>query len=78
MSRTRNKPEEIVSKLRQVDVLTAQGTPVGKAGALLKLGGDSCFEDSYSHLPKGLLDLGMVAIRRALTRSPYGSCQAAR
>jgi hypothetical protein len=31
MSRTRHKPEEIVSKLRQVDVLTAQGMPVGDA-----------------------------------------------
>ena len=28
MSRKRHKPEEIVAKLRQVDVLTAQGTPV--------------------------------------------------
>ena len=27
MSRKRHKPEEIVTKLRQVDVLTAQGTP---------------------------------------------------
>jgi hypothetical protein len=27
MSRKRHKPEEIVSKLRQVDVLTAQGPP---------------------------------------------------
>jgi hypothetical protein len=27
MLRKRHKPEEIVSKLRQVDVLTAQGTP---------------------------------------------------
>jgi hypothetical protein len=31
MSRTRHKPEEIVSKLRQVDVLVAQGTPVADA-----------------------------------------------
>ncbi len=31
MSRKRHKPEEIVSKLRQVDVLTAQGTPVADA-----------------------------------------------
>jgi hypothetical protein len=28
MARKRHKPEEIVAKLRQVDVLTAQGTPV--------------------------------------------------
>lgn len=28
MSRKRHKPEEIVAKLRQVDVLTAQGTPM--------------------------------------------------
>jgi len=27
MSRKRHKPEEIVAKLRQVDVLVAQGTP---------------------------------------------------
>jgi putative transposase len=31
MGRTRHKPEEIVAKLRQVDVLTAQGTPVQDA-----------------------------------------------
>ena len=31
MSRKRHKPEEIVSKLRQVDVLVAQGTPVAEA-----------------------------------------------
>ena len=31
MSRKRHKPEEIVSRLRQVDVLTAQGTPVADA-----------------------------------------------
>ena len=31
MSRKRHKPEEIVAKLRQVDVLTAQGTPVAEA-----------------------------------------------
>ena len=31
MSRKRHKPEEIVAKLRQVDVLTAQGTPVADA-----------------------------------------------
>jgi transposase-like protein len=31
MGRKRYKPEEIVAKLRQVDVLTAQGTPVSDA-----------------------------------------------
>src|SRR3954465_5220559 len=31
MSRKRHKPEEIVSKLRQVDVLVSQGTPVADA-----------------------------------------------
>ncbi len=31
MARKRHKPEEIVAKLRQVDVLTAQGTPVAEA-----------------------------------------------
>src|SRR4029079_15372609 len=31
MSRKRHKPEEIVSKPRQVDVLVAQGTPVADA-----------------------------------------------
>ena len=31
MSRKRLKPEEIVAKLRQVDVLTAQGTSVAEA-----------------------------------------------
>ena len=31
MARKRHTPEEIVSKLRQVDVLVAQGTPVADA-----------------------------------------------
>jgi hypothetical protein len=31
MARKRHKPEEIVAKLRQVDVLTAQGTSVAEA-----------------------------------------------
>ena len=31
MPRKRHKPEEIVAKLRQVDVLVAQGTPVVEA-----------------------------------------------
>jgi putative transposase len=31
MPRKRHKPEEIVAKLRQVDVLTSQGTPVAEA-----------------------------------------------
>ena len=31
MARKRHKPEEIIAKLRQVDVLIAQGTPVADA-----------------------------------------------
>jgi putative transposase len=31
MARKRHKPEAIVAKLRQIDVLTAQGTSVAKA-----------------------------------------------
>jgi hypothetical protein len=31
MPRRRHKAEEIVAKLRQVEVLTAQGTPVAEA-----------------------------------------------
>lgn len=31
MPRKRHKPEEIVAKLRQVDVMTAQGTPLAEA-----------------------------------------------
>ncbi len=31
MSRKRHKPEEIVAKLRQVDVLVSQGKPVAEA-----------------------------------------------
>jgi len=31
MGRKRHKPEEIIAKLRQVDVLTAQGAPVAEA-----------------------------------------------
>jgi len=31
MARKRHKPEEIVAKLRQVDVLTGQGKPIAEA-----------------------------------------------
>ncbi len=31
MPRKKHKPEEIVAKLRQVDVLTSQGTPLSEA-----------------------------------------------
>jgi transposase-like protein len=31
MTKKRHTPEEIIAKLRQVDVLTAQGTPVADA-----------------------------------------------
>jgi putative transposase len=31
MARKRHKPEEVVAKLRQVDVLTSQGTPIADA-----------------------------------------------
>ena len=31
MGRKRHKPEEIIAKLRRVDVLTAQGTPAAEA-----------------------------------------------
>ncbi len=31
MSRKRHKPEEIVTKLRQVDVVTSQGMPIADA-----------------------------------------------
>lgn len=31
MPKKRHEPEEIVAKLRQVDVLTAQGTPLAEA-----------------------------------------------
>ena len=31
MARKRHKPEEIVAKLRQVDVLTSQGMPIADA-----------------------------------------------
>jgi len=31
MARKHHKPEEIVTKLRQVEVLTAQGKPVAEA-----------------------------------------------
>ncbi len=31
MPRKRHKPEEIIAKLRQVDVLASQGTPIADA-----------------------------------------------
>jgi putative transposase len=31
MPKKRHRPEEIVAKLRQVDVLTSQGKPIGEA-----------------------------------------------
>jgi hypothetical protein len=34
MSKKRHKPEEIVAKLRQVDVLVSQGKPVAEAVAV--------------------------------------------
>ena len=37
MPRKRHKPEEIVSKLRQVDVLVSQGQPVAEAVRLKEL-----------------------------------------
>ena len=49
MGRKRHKPEEIVAKLRQVDVLTAQGTPV--AEAIRSVG---VTEVTYLPLPSGV------------------------
>ena len=34
MARKRHKPEEIVAKLRQVEVLAAQGRSVAEAGSI--------------------------------------------
>ena len=34
MPRKRHKPEKIVAKLRQVDVMTAQGMPLGEANGM--------------------------------------------
>src|SRR3954469_10574066 len=42
MSRKRHKPEEIVAKLRQVDVLVAQGTPVADAIRAIRVTEVSC------------------------------------
>ncbi len=36
MSQKRHKPEEIVAKLRQVDVLVSQGKPVAEAVSLYR------------------------------------------
>ena len=41
MASKRHKPEEIVAKLRQVDVLTSQGTSV--ADAIRQIGGELLF-----------------------------------
>ena len=41
MPRKKHKAEEIVAKLRQVDVLTAQGRPVGAAACMKNAGGDT-------------------------------------
>ena len=37
MGKKRHTPEEIISKLRQVDVLVAQGTPVADAVRLIEV-----------------------------------------
>lgn len=37
MPRKRHKPEEVVAKLRQVDVMTAQGHSVGHGKARVRL-----------------------------------------
>src|SRR4051794_31806940 len=42
MSRKRHTPEEILSKLRQVDVLVAQGTPVADAIRAIGVTEGSC------------------------------------
>jgi hypothetical protein len=41
MPRKKHKAEEIVAKLRQVDVLTAQGRPVAEAACMKNAGGDT-------------------------------------
>ncbi len=52
MSRKRHKPEEIVSKLRQVDVLVSQGQSVADAirsiGVTEVVSGTSCSMESSS------------------------------
>ena len=40
MANKRAKPEEIVSKLRQVEVLVGQGMP--RADAIRQIGGEAC------------------------------------
>ena len=43
MARKRHTAEEIVSKLRQVDVLTAQGTPVVEANRSIGVTEVTCY-----------------------------------
>jgi hypothetical protein len=39
MPKEKHKAEEIVAKLRQIDVLTAQGRPVAEAACMKNAGG---------------------------------------
>ena len=52
MPRKKHKAEEIVAKLRQIDVLTAQGLPVGAAACMKNAGGDTrgIYPEDYSPL----------------------------
>ena len=50
MSRKRHKPEEIVAKLRQVDVLLAQGQTV--ADAIRSIGVTEVTYDLYGRLSR--------------------------
>ena len=43
MARKRHKPEEIVAKLRQVDVLTAQGRSIAEAVKTIAVTETTCF-----------------------------------
>jgi putative transposase len=43
MARKRHKPEEIVARLRQVDVLTAQGQSIAEAVKTIAVTETTCF-----------------------------------
>jgi hypothetical protein len=62
IARKRYKPEEIVAKLRQVDVLVSQGARELRAGSI----GTSCVD----HPSQSLADTGVNALKDALWRHP--------
>ena len=74
MRKKRHTPEEIVAKLRQVDVLVAQGTPV--ADAIRAIGvTEVTYYLLWTALPlqAGLALIGLGQLHTSIRRHPFGA-----